>query len=76
MLFEDTPNPNAKKISMNHNYEVGTYLDENLKHNQNIDKLLSNKNIVNIFTGPNFLTVLKTNESTWESIIGDLETNS
>ena len=54
MLFEDTPNPNAKKISMNHNYEVGTYLDKNLKHDQNIDKLLSNKNIVNIFTGPNF----------------------
>ena len=76
MLFEDTPNPNAKKIVIDHDYEVGIYLDKNQQHDNFIQTLLNNENIQNIFTGPNFLTILKSNEGVWTDIIEDFKKNN
>ena len=76
MLFEDTPNPNAKKIVIDHDYEVGIYLDKNQQHDSFIQDLLNNENIQNIFTGPNFLTILKSNEGVWTDIIEDFKKNN
>ena len=76
MLFEDTPNPNAKKIVVDHDYEVGIYLDKNKQHDDFIQILLKNEYIQNIFTGPNFLTILKSNEGVWTDIIEDFKKNN
>ena len=76
MLFEDTPNPNAKKIVVDHDYEVGIYLDKNKQHDSFIQVLLNNEYIQNIFTGPNFLTILKSNEGVWTDIIEDFKKNN
>ena len=76
MLFEDTPNPNAKKIVVDHDYEVGIYLDKNKQHDDFIQVLLKNEHIQNIFTGPNFLTILKSNEGVWTDIIEDFKKNN
>ena len=76
MLFEDTPNPNAKKIVVDHDYEVGIYLDKNKQHDDFILVLLKNEYIQNIFTGPNFLTILKSNEGVWTDIIEDFKKNN
>lgn len=76
MLFEDTPNPNAKKIVVDHDYEVGIYLDKNKQHDDFIQVLLKNEYIQNIFTGPNFLTILKSNEGVWTDIIEDFKKNN
>ena len=76
MLFEDTPNPNAKKIVVDHDYEVGIYLDKHKQHHDFIQVLLNNEYIQKIFTGPNFLTILKSNEGVWTDIIEDFKKNN
>ena len=60
MEFIDRPNRNSKKIFINHNYELAEYLDiENGNHISFVKYLLNHKDIKNIFSGPNFLTVTK-----------------
>ncbi len=72
MKFLDTPNPNAKKIIINHNFEISQNLTENqLKEFPNILKLFNTKGVVNIFTGPNFITVTKSENEVWDLIIQD-----
>tara|TARA_B100000035_G_C20549954_1_gene357763 strand:- start:155 stop:397 length:243 start_codon:yes stop_codon:yes gene_type:complete len=77
MEFIDTPNPNSKKIIINHNYELAKYLDiENGNHISFVKYLLNHKDIKNIFSGPNFLTVTKFEKANWEEIIKDLPSNT
>lgn len=76
MEFIDTPNPNAKKILINHNYENSIYLDEDSNLDKEIKQLVMNPGIKNVFTGPNFLTIMKNDDSDWNEIIKDLKNNS
>ena len=73
MEILDTPNPNAKKILIEHDLENSIYIDENTVTNINeISILLSISGIDNIFTGPGFVTISKTSELTWDNIIEDI----
>ena len=57
MEFIDTPNPNAKKIIVEHSYEISIYLNEEETYSPEINYLLSHDGVKSIFTGPNFLTI-------------------
>ena len=73
MEIFDTPNPNAKKILIEHDLENSIYIDGNVETNINeISILLSISGIENIFTGPGFLTISKMSESAWDNIIEDI----
>ena len=73
MEILDTPNPNAKKILIEHDLENSIYIDENTVTNINeISILLSISGIDNIFTGPGFVTISKTSELAWDNIIEDI----
>ena len=73
MEIFDTPNPNAKKILIEHDLENSIYIDGNVETNINeISILLSTSGIKNIFTGPGFLTISKMSESAWDNIIEDI----
>ena len=73
MEILDTPNPNAKKILIEHDLENSIYIDENTVTNINeISILLSISGIDNIFTGPGFITISKTSELAWDNIIEDI----
>jgi len=76
MEFIDTPNPNAKKIEIDHSYEVSIYLVEEGTYSPEINYLLSHDGVKSIFTGPNFLTISKKENYSWEGIIKDLKDNS
>ena len=76
MDFLDTPNPNAKKIEINHDFQISKNLSEDeLKNFPIFLKLLNTDGVINIFTGPGFITVTKHQESTWESLIEDFNIN-
>jgi 2-keto-3-deoxy-L-rhamnonate aldolase RhmA len=69
----DTPNPNAKKIILQHNHEVAIYLDENNKvEDDNIWNLLDIEGVEKIFTGPNFITITKSITADWNTIKKDI----
>jgi len=69
----DTPNPNAKKIIIQHNYEVAIYLDEESKvEGDKIWTLLEVEGVEKIFTGPNFITITKSNTADWNTIKKDI----
>ena len=73
MEILDTPNPNAKKILIEHDLEDSIYIDENTVTNiSEISILLSISGIDNIFTGPGFVTISKTSEFAWDNIIEDI----
>ncbi|MFL2694569.1 MAG: NifU N-terminal domain-containing protein [Candidatus Actinomarina sp.] len=75
--FKDTPNPNAKKIDIQHKYEIGVNLSiESAEESEVITKLLLNPGIKSIFTGPGFLTVLKEESADWTEIMKSLEINT
>tara|TARA_B100001939_G_scaffold135588_1_gene117726 strand:+ start:1334 stop:1576 length:243 start_codon:yes stop_codon:yes gene_type:complete len=76
MEFLDTPNPNAKKILMEHNFDIAIYLNENhiIKDTQ-LSKLLDRSEISSIFTGPGFITVTKHADESWDPIMQDFATN-
>ena len=76
MEFIDTPNPNAKKIVVEHNYEISIYLNVEESYSPEINYLLSHDGVKSIFTGPNFLTISKNENYLWEGIIKDLNDNS
>ena len=76
MEFIDTPNPNAKKIEVVHSYEVSIYLVKEGTYSPEINYLLSHDGVKSIFTGPNFLTISKNENYSWEGIIKDLKDNS
>lgn len=73
-MFETTPNPNALKINMNHQLEVGMdYFESNNKNPDLINKLIGVEGITSVFIGPNFLTVLKKHEYDWKDIKTTIE---
>ena len=76
MNIVDTPNPNAKKIIIDHSYEMSTYLTEEMLIDEILIKLFSHADIVNLFTGPGFITILKVNEANWDLIFNDLDLNT
>mgnify|MGYP001485922685 CR=1 FL=1 len=76
MEFLDTPNPNAKKIIISHDHENGIYINENLQLDRDVEILYQNPGVKNIFTGPNFLTIMKEEDANWDDIIEDLKDNT
>jgi len=73
MELIDTPNPNAKKILVDHEYEIATYIDHDSSDAQGLAKdLMEINGIASIFTGPSFLTLTKEESANWEAINTDI----
>ena len=69
MELVDTPNPNAKKIIIDHDYEIATYINKDESDVKGLGKILIEiDGIVSIFTGPGFLTLTKEEHADWNSI--------
>jgi len=69
----DTPNPNAKKILIEHNYEVATYINNESEGVSGVAQLLIEISGVNsVFTGPGFLTITRDENADWDSINNDI----
>ena len=67
-IFE-TPNPNAIKIVLKHSLESGMNItDVDQVDEPLINKIIELEGIVSIFSGPDFITVMKQDNSEWESI--------
>jgi len=73
MELIDTPNPNAKKVIVEHDYEVAIYIN---KESQEIGgiakKLIEIDGVDSVFTGPGFLTLTKEENSDWNIINNDI----
>ena len=73
MELIDTPNPNAKKILVDHDYEIATYINQDSGDTKGIAKdLVKINGIASIFTGPGFLTLTKEELADWETINTDI----
>ena len=73
MQLLDTPNPNAKKLLVNHTQSTGEYLNiENFQPDQIEYKLLNLDGIDSIFVGPDFYTILKNNTADWNVVLKDI----
>ena len=73
MELIDTPNPNAKKILVDHDYEIAIYINQDSGDTKGIAKDLVRINgIASIFTGPGFLTLTKEELADWEAINTDI----
>jgi len=73
MELIDTPNPNAKKILIEHNYEVATYINKESEDVDGVAQLLIEINGVNsVFTGPGFLTITRDEKADWDTINNDI----
>ena len=69
MQLITTPNPNARKIEIEHGLEVGTVIKSTTdKNNTLCNQLISISGISAIFAGPGFLTLTKEEDSDWDSI--------
>ena len=67
-IFE-TPNPNAIKIVFKHSLESGVNItDVDQVDVPLINEIIGVEDIVSIFSGPDFITVMKQDNSEWESI--------
>ena len=75
MQLITTPNPNAKKIEIEHGLEVGTIIKSTSdKNNTLCNQLIIISGISTIFAGPGFLTLTKEEDSDWDSINHDIVT--
>ena len=73
MELIDTPNPNAKKILVDHEYEIATYIDQDSSSGEGLAKnLVEIDGVASIFTGPGFLTITKEDFADWETINNDI----
>ena len=73
MELIDTPNPNAKKILIEHNYEVATYINKESEDVDGVAQLLIEINGVDsVFTGPGFLTIIRDENTDWATINNDI----
>ena len=73
MELIDTPNPNAKKILVEHNYEIAVYINKDDQEVGGIAKqLIKVSGVESIFTGPGFLTLTKEESSDWNVINNDI----
>jgi hypothetical protein len=69
MQLITTPNPNARKIEIEHGLEVGTVINSTYDgDNKLCNKLISITGVSTIFVGPNFLTLTKKDDGDWDSI--------
>lgn len=76
MELIDTPNPNAKKIIIEHQFGISEYLNsENINNDDRFSYLLEIGDIDSVFTGPGFLTIMKKSESQWDVIKEDIKNN-
>ena len=65
----DTPNPNAKKILIEHDYEIAIYINnDNDKVGGVAKQLMEIEGVESIFTGPGFLTLTKDESGDWNLI--------
>ena len=75
MQLIKTPNPNAKKIQIEHGLVVGTVIKSTSdKNNTLCNQLISISGISTIFAGPGFLTLTKEEDNDWDSINHDIVT--
>ena len=73
MELIDTPNPNAKKILVDHDYEIAIYINQESSGAEGLAKdLIGINGIASIFTGPGFLTLTKEESADWETINTDI----
>tara|TARA_B100000575_G_scaffold244144_1_gene208150 strand:- start:814 stop:1056 length:243 start_codon:yes stop_codon:yes gene_type:complete len=73
MELIDTPNPSAKKILIDHSYEVAIYINKDSQNIKGVAKdLIDVDGIISIFTGPGFLTITKEESSDWNIINSDI----
>ena len=73
MELIDTPNPNAKKILVDHDYEIATYINHDSNDVGGIaKKLIEINGVDSIFTGPGFLTLTREGSADWEAINDDI----
>ena len=73
MELIDTPNPNAKKILVDHNYEIATYINQDSNNVVGIaKKLIEINGVDSIFTGPGFLTLTREESADWKAINDDI----
>ena len=73
MELIDTPNPNAKKILIDHDYEIATYINQDSSNVEGVaKKLIEIKGVDSIFTGPGFLTLTRQVSVDWEAINTDI----
>jgi hypothetical protein len=76
MELIDTPNPNAKKIIIEHQFGISEYLNsKNIDNDDKFSYLLEIEGIDSVFTGPGFLTIMKKSESQWDVIKEDIKNN-
>ena len=76
MELIDTPNPNAKKIIIEHQFGISEYLNsKNIDDDDRFSYLLEIEGIDSVFTGPGFLTIMKKSESHWGVIKEDIKNN-
>ena len=69
----DTPNPNAKKVLIEHDYEIAIYIKKESENIIGVAKdLIEIDGILSIFTGPGFLTITKDESSDWNMINNDI----
>ena len=69
----DTPNPNAKKILVEHDYEIAIYINnENQEVGGIAKQLIEIDGVKSIFTGPGFLTLTKEENVDWSLINNDI----
>ena len=75
MQLITTPNPNARKIEIEHGLDFGTVIKSTSDKNSTLcDQLISISGISTIFAGPGFLTLTKEENSDWDSINHDIVT--
>ena len=75
MELISTPNPNAKKIEIEHGLTVGIVINSpDDAENKICSSLLGVSGVTSIFVGPGFLTITKREEIEWDSINNDIVT--
>ena len=73
MELIDTPNPNAKKILVDHDYEIATYINQGSDDVEGVAReLIGIDGVASIFTGPGFLTLTKEESADWKAINTDI----
>jgi len=76
MNLIDTPNPNAKKILIEHEYEIAKYINSESTDITGVaQKLINIKGVESVFTGPGFLTLTKEDSADWNIINNDILNN-
>ena len=75
MELISTPNPNAKKIELAHNLNVGTVINSSDNTDDEMcSQILNISGVISIFVGPGFLTITKDEQSNWDLINTDIIT--